>query len=299
MANIGTGELSNSIATIIGAEILGYLKANTVMARLVARDWDDEVATHGQVIKIPYGGSLQANTKAADTVVTLQTPSDAAYTVTLNQHKEVSFLLEDIGRALARPDWLTYYANTAVTVLAESIDAALTALYSGFSQSINATGGLGEDDFREARRLLNSAKAPISQRFAALHEDAEYELLGIDKATNRDYVESLGSKAAEGYTGRFMGFDIFMNQQIAVASAEAKNLFFQRNAMVLAMRPLPADAERFGGAIQSVVSEDGMGVRVTMSYNPNHLGVQVTVDVLYGVAELRDSHGVTVRTAEI
>jgi hypothetical protein len=47
------------------------------------------------------------------------------------------------------------------------------------------------------------------------------------------------------------------------------------------------------------MDEDGMGLRTTVSYNADHLGVQVTIDVLYGVAELRDNHGVVVRTTEI
>ena len=298
MANIGTGELSNSIATIVAAEALGYLRANTVLARLVNRDYDNEVATHGQTIDIPFTGSLSVNDKAADTVVTLQTPSDSKVSVTLNKHKEISFLIEDIGRALARPNFLQAYMADAMQVLAEQIDGDLAALYSGFSQSIDATTGLGEDDFREARRLLNSAKAPIGQRYAVLHEDAEFEALGIDRVVNRDYAESLGSMAADAFTGRFGGFDIFMDQKIATATSEAKNLFFQRNAMVLATRPLPP-APQNTGVIQAVMDEDGVGLRTTVSYNPSHLGVQVTIDVLYGVAELRDNHGVVVRTTEI
>ena len=298
MANIGTGELSNSIATIVAAEALGYLKANTVMARLVARDWDNEVAVHGQTIDIPFTGALSVNDKAADTAVTLQTPSDSKVSVTLNKHKEVSFLIEDIGRALARPNFLPAYMEDGMKVLAEQIDADLTALYSGFSQTIDATLGLGEDDFREARRLLNSAKAPLMDRFAVLHEDAEFEYLSIDRAVNRDYAESLGSAAAGAFTGRFMGFDIFMDQKIAVAATQAKNLFFHKNAIVLATRPLPP-APQGAGVVQTVMDEDGLGLRVTLSYNPDHLGVQVTIDVLYGVAELRDNHGVVVSTAEI
>lgn len=298
MANIGVGELSNTLATIIAAQALGYLKANTVMARLVARDWDTDVATHGQVIKIPYGGSLSVNDKAADTAVTLQTPSDAVYTVTLNKHKEVSFLIEDIGRALARPDWLTRYMEDGMMVLAEQIDGDLTALYSGLSQSINATVALGEDHFRTGRKLLNTAKAPMGQRYAVLHEDAEYEALGIERIINRDYAESLGSMAANAFTGRFMGFDIFMDQKVVVTGSECKNLLFHRNAFVLATRPLPP-APANSGVVQTVMDEDGVGLRVTVSYNADHLGVQVTIDVLYGVAELRDSHGVTLRTADL
>lgn len=301
MANsntIGVGEFDNTIATIIAAQALGYLKANTVMARLVARDWDNDVATHGQVISIPYGGSLSVNDKADDATVTKQVVEDAVYQVTLNKHKEITFIIEDIARALARPDWLMRYMQDGLMVMAEQIDSDLTALYSGFSQTIDASSGLGEDDFRGARRLLNAAKAPLGQRYAVLHEDAEYEALGIERIVNRDYAESLGRMAADAFTGRFGGFDIFMDQKIAV-STTCKNLFFQRNAMVLATRPLPNDAARFGGATQVVMNEDGMGLRVTMSYDTDYLGPKVTIDVLYGVAELRDNHGVVVSTAEI
>lgn len=298
MANITTGELSNSIPTVIAAQALGFLKANTVMARLVNRDWDSAVATYGQTVLIPYGGSLSVNNKSTNTVVSLQTPSDAAYTVTLNKHKEVSFLIEDTARAFSSPNWLTTYTNNAMAVVAEAIDADLTALYSGLSQTIDATTGLAEDDFRNARRLLNAARAPIINRRAVLHEDAEYEALGIEKVVNNAYSESLGNMAANAFTGRFGGFDIFMDQMIAIAGGEAKNMFFHRDAMVLVTRPLPA-APASTGVVQRIMDEDGVGLRVTMSYNPNHLGVQITIDVLYGVAELRDSHGVVVRTTEI
>lgn len=295
---IGLTQLDDSIPTIVAAEALGYLKANTVLARLVARDWDNDVAQFGQTINIPYGGTLTANDKAAGTAITLNQAADAKYTVTLNKHKEVSFLLEDIGKALARPDWFSIYAEQAMKVMAEKIDADLAALYSGFSQTIDATAGLGEDDFRNSRRLLNSAKAPVSNRYAVLHEDAEYEALGIERIVNRDYAESLGNMAADAFVNRFGGFDIFLDQQVVVATTQCKNMFFHKNAMVLASRPLPP-APAGAGVIQSVMNEEGIGLRVTMSYSHDYLGMKFTVDCLYGVAELRDNHGVVVSTTEI
>jgi len=298
MANLTSTEFSNAIPTIVAAQALGYLKANTVLARLVARDWDNEVANYGQTVDIPFTGALSVNDKTENAVVTLQTPSDTKKSVTLNKHKEVSFLIEDYAKALARPDYLAQYITDAMAKVAEEVDGDIAALYSGFSQSVDATAGLGEDNFREARRLLNSAKAPLAQRVAALHEDAEYEFLGIERAVSRDFAESLGAAAANAFTGRFVGFDVFLDQKIATAGGEAKNLFFQRNAIALATRPLPP-APVGAGVIQRVMNEDGMGLRVTMSYSANYLGVQITIDVLYGVAELRDNHGVVVRTTEI
>ena len=70
MANITTSEVGDSLATIIAAEALGRLRSNTILSRLVARDWDNEVATHGQTVKIPFRGSLSVNDKSANTVYT-------------------------------------------------------------------------------------------------------------------------------------------------------------------------------------------------------------------------------------
>jgi len=296
--SIGTSQVGDTAPTVVAAEALGYLKANTVMARLVARDWDNEVAEFGQTISIPYGGSLSANDKQAGTAITLNQADDSVYQVTLNKHKEVSFLLEDIAKAIARPDWFSIYAEQAMAVMAEQIDDDLTDLYSGFTQTIDATTALGEDDFRNARRYLNSAKAPFANRFAVLHEDAEYEALGIERLVNRDYAESLGKAAADSFVNRFAGFDIFIDQQIEVSSSECKNMFFHKNAMVLASRPLALAPEDMGVA-QAVMAEDGIGLRVTMSYDHDYLGWKFTIDCLYGVAELRDNHGVVVSTSEI
>lgn len=296
---IGLNDETNaSIPTIIAAEMLGYLKANTVATRLVARDWDDDVAQAGQSVQIPFTGSLSVNDKSSDSTVTNQVPDDSSKTVTLDKHKEVTFVVEDVAEMFTRPSLLDSYAADAVAVLVEQMDTDILALYSGFSQTLDATAGLGEDDFREARRQLNAAKAPISNRFALLHEDAEYEALGIERIVNRDYAESLGQMAADSFVGRFGGFNIFMNQLVTIASTQAKNLFAHRNAIAMASRPL-AQAGPGLGVAQSVMDEDGIGLRVTLSYDTGYLGPKISIDVLYGVAELRDNHGVVVSTSEI
>lgn len=299
MANITTTQLDDSIPTIVAAEALGYLKANTVLLQLVRRDWENEVAQKGQTINIPFLGALSVNDKAVNTVVTLQTPGDTKVQLTLNKHKEVSFLIEDTARAFASHDALKGYMADSMKVLGEQIDSDIAALYSGFSQSVDATAGLIEQNVRESRRLLNAAKAPLIDRFLVLNEDADYEALGMEVIRNRDYQGDPAAIAVrDARLGRLYGFDIFMDQKIVTAGGEGKNLAFQRGAICFATRPLPP-APAGAGVAQTVMDEDGIGLRVTVSYSPNYLGVQVTVDVLYGVAELRDDHGVVVRTTDI
>lgn len=296
MANITTTQLDDSIATIVAAEALGYLKANTAMAKRVRRDWDTDVATHGQAVQIPFLGTLTVNDKAQGSAVTLQQPADTKATVTLNKHKEVSFLLEDYAKALARPNVLAGYMEDSMKVIGEQIDGDLLGLYATFSNSVDATAApLSKADFREARRLLNVARAPMSDRYAVISEDAEYAFLNITEATNRDYAEALGRAQSGQWTHNFMGFEVVMDQCVPSVSSEHKNLFFHRSALVLVTRPLPP-APANAGVFQVVMDEDGIGLRVTISYNPDMMGVQVTVDVLYGVAVLRNNHGVVVRT---
>ena len=62
---------------------------------------------------------LSVNDKAANTVVTLQTPSTTGINVTLNKHKEVSFMIEDIAKMVTRPDLLMGYMEYGVAVIGE------------------------------------------------------------------------------------------------------------------------------------------------------------------------------------
>ena len=288
MTNTGKAELSDNIAK----QALEYLKANTVFAQLVARDWDNEVAQCGKTVDIRFPGALTANDKVANVGVKLQ-PSLTRH-VTLNKHEE-SFIIEDIGRAVARPDVLSGCIEDRIKIIAEAIDSDIAALYSRLSQTVDATTGLGVDGLRKASMKLREARALNSDRSFVFSEDAEHELLGIEKFVRRDY-QSLGSGPQTGLdgarAGSFMGFRCYMNQNVTY-SENWKNLAFHKNAFVLVSRPLPP-APPNAGVFQSVMNENGIGLRVTVSDNP---APQVTIDVLYGVAEKIDNFGVVVTTA--
>ncbi len=53
----------------------------------------------GDTIHIPEISNLTANDKAANTAVTLQTVSESSQTISIDQHKETSFMVEDIVKA--------------------------------------------------------------------------------------------------------------------------------------------------------------------------------------------------------
>jgi len=299
MANITTATAAAFIPEIWANRALEVLRANVVLAKLVTKDTDVAAFQFGDVLHIPYPGTFTAQDKAANTAVTLQTPTGGAdLSVTLNKHKEVSFLIEDPARAQSNQELMDRYIMAAVPALGEAIESDLFALYSGLSTSVGTSGtDISAATIRSARKVLNDKRVPLSRRHLVVSPKDEIALLGdTDLAT---YFANARSEAiAQGAIGELYGFTIWMSQLVPVVTGtpnSTKNLAFHPEFSILAMRSLPEPPA--GSGVRSVSLRDpesGLVIRVTSAYNPTYLGVQVTLDVLYGVAELRDAAGVVV-----
>jgi hypothetical protein len=150
----------------------------------------------------------------------------------------------------------------------------------------------------EARRVLNAAKVPMAGRNAVWHEDAEANLLATEQFTRGNWAPENATALREAELGRKYGFTHYMDQQVVVVPTDLMNILFHRDAFVAAFRPLPAVPDGLG-ARSTVMNEDGVGLRVTWSYNPSFLGVQVTIDILYGMAVMRPEFGVVIKSPEV
>lgn len=298
MSNVTPTSAAEFIPEVWAQEALLALRSKLSLAKLVTRDTDVAAEfTAGDILHIPVPGTLSANTKTAGSAVTLQAPNDSEVTVTLSNHKEVSFLIEDVTAAQANQSLRQRYMANAVIPLANAIEDALFALYSGFSTSTGTTGtDLTASSIRSARKKLNDNNAPDEGRALIVSTKDEVSILG--DSTLADYfANARAAGVAEGSIGRAYGFDVYTSNRVPVVAGSpdsTKNLAITPEAMILAMRSLPT--EQVPGAERMVVTdpESGLSIRVTAAYNASYLGVQVTLDVLYGVAELRDLCGVVV-----
>lgn len=299
MANITTTTASAFIPEVWANRALEVLRANVVLAKLVTKDTDIATFQYGDVLHIPYPGTFTASDKTAGGAVTLQTPSGGAdISVTLNKHKEVSFLIEDPARAQANQDLMDRYINAAIPALAEAIESDLFALYAGLTNSVGTSGtDLTPAVIRAARKTLNDNKVPLSPRHLVISPKDEIALLG-NSDLSAYFANARSEAVAQGAIGQLYGFTVWMSQLVPVVSGtpnSTKNLAFHPDFAILAMRALPEPPA--GSGVRSAVVRDpesGLVIRVTSAYNPTYLGVQVTLDVLYGVAELRDVAGVVV-----
>ena len=298
MADITRASAAAFIPQIWANTALEILRNRVVLAKLVTRDSDIAAFQVGDTLNIPYPGAFTANDKAANTAVTLQVPTATTTTVTLNKHKEASFLVEDAARATSNQDIIARYMEAAIVPIAEQIESDLLGLYSGFSNSVGTSGtDITAATIRSARKKLNDLKAPVDNRALVVSTKDEIAILG-DSTLQSFFAFAQAGTVKEGSIGRLYGFDVYASQLVPVVTGtpnSTKNLAFNPGAIILAMRGLP-DAPAGTGAQTAVVQDpvSGLSLRVTMAYNASNLGVQVTVDVLYGVAKLRDEKAVVV-----
>ena len=286
-----TSELQYHIPEVWANKALGYLPNYLNLVKTVTVDFDaDEIKRYGDIINLPVRGALTVNDKDANSDVTRQTPSDDSVTLTLSNHKEITFSPEDVARAFSKPDVIEGYMQDAALVLAESIEESLAELYASAGNTVDSTTALTLAALREGRRTLITEKVPQNAPLYAWIDEYGMEDLPLTDASVLGYA----APVIEGSIARLAGFNIFESQMVETSGTPSTYhcMLYSKDAMGLCVRPLPMDAESFGGAKQAVVNDarSGLSLRVTMSYDANALAPQITIDALWGVAVLRAEH---------
>lgn len=301
MANITKtlADTSGFIPQVWAQRALDVLRANIVLAKLVTKDTDFEPGWVGKTLNIGYPGTFTAGDKAADTSATVQTPTGGAtVAVTLNKHKYVDFIVEDVARAQASGELLDRYINPAIIAIAEVLESDLFALYAGLATSIGTSGtDITAALVRTARKTLNDAKVPKAGRFMVVSDKDEIALLG-DTNLSAYFANSKPDAIAEGSIGRLSGFDIYSSQLVPVVTGtpnSTKNLAGTKDMFILASRPFRDPPGQSGVQATTVVDPaSGLAIRVLSQYSMGDRGQRIGFDILYGVSELRDPCGLVV-----
>ena len=318
MSAITSVEVADVILKQIASQALQRLKANTVMTRLVNRQYEPMFANSGDTITIGLPSNFNVLNLPDGTAVTKQNPTTQKTQIVLNNHLHVSFQITDIAEVFTPVNVRTSNMSQALANLAEKIDASIiSAAYAGFTS--NAPVGAYNSTVTEAtvlnaRKALTKARVPKNEpKFLVVSTDAYTDLLnnprfteyqtrgrfasaGGSNAFGMDGNGADGSAIAMGGVGTIAGFEVYEDQVVPVTNTnETHNIAFSRDAIIFASRRLPIAPPGLG-VIQTFVEEDDMAIRVTMNYNPDILGSQITIDTLFGVGIGRNQFGVEVRS---
>ncbi len=298
VATLGTAELGNFIPEIWANTALEALRSKIVLAKIITKDTDVATFTVGDVLTIPVPGSFTTNDKAAGTAVTLQNPSADKVTVTLDKHKEVTFVIEDVARAQQNQDTMARYVTNAATAIVDKIETDLFGLATGFSTKKGSVGVAASASLlRSTMAALDTNKAPEEGRFFVVGPQARVDLLA-DTDLKEYFANSKPDALSKGALGEVYGLNAFMSQLVPSSGAGATGIAGTPEFGLLAMRSLPVTGAP--GVSQMTMRDpvSGLVIRQTASYDTDLLGVKVTIDVLYGFTELRDACGVMLTTTK-
>jgi hypothetical protein len=301
MSIITSANVANAIVKLVAVDALPALMGNLVMGNLVNRNYEPALAQAGDTINVPIPPTLVANNLAEGGTVQTQNPSLGNAQIVLNTHAEATFQIPDVTKVLAVPDLLRLYMQPAVIAIAEKIESDLLALSSQFTAN-SPTGGPGapvtEASLDAAETALFEAKVPASAaKYLVVDSNTYSQLRQIPRFSEYNTAGDAGLRAMiDGTVGKMKDFFIFRSQFVQKTGsgpAVTHNVAFAKDAIGLVVRRLPQPLPGTG-AIAEYAELGNFGIRVTMSYQPNTLAQQFTVDVLYGVGVLRNSFGVQV-----
>jgi len=298
---ITSANVASAIVKLVAVDALPALMGNLVMGNLVNRDYEPALAQTGDTINVPIPPTLVANNIAEGGTVQAQNPNLGNAQIVLNTHAEATFQIPDVTKVLAVPDLLRLYMQPAVIALAERIETDLLNLASQFTANtaVGTPGtALAEETIDAAETALFQAKVPASAtRYLVVSSNAYSALRQIARFSEFSTAGEAGLRALiDGSVGKMKDFFIVRSQFVPTSGSApviTENLAFTRDAIGLVVRRLPKPLPGTG-AVAEHAEMGNFGIRVVMSYQPNTLAQQFTVDVLYGCAVLRNKCGVQV-----
>lgn len=290
-----TTTAANFIPEIWMDEIRAFLKSKLVLGNFVKKF--NFIGKYGDTIHIPDLSELVANDKAASTQVTLQSPTETEFSMTISKHKDTSFVIEDVAKVQSKYDLRREYTMSAGYAIAKVQDTDLFALGSGLSNAVigsdgstawdptaNGNAGNGTDltdaGIRNAIELLDVEDVDGGDRGLFIHPSQKNVMLAISRFTEQAFYGS-GSSISSGEFGEIYGVKVYVTTQVPQVAATdtttlyRRNILMHKNAFVLAQQIAP---------------------RVQSDYILEYLGNLVVVDALYDVAMFRDNHGVAIYT---
>jgi hypothetical protein len=303
MGTITSTNVANAIVKLVAADALPVLVGNLVMGNLVNRDYEPVLAHAGDTINIPIPPTMVANNILEGGTVQAQNPSLGNAQIVLNTHVESTFQIPDVTKVLAVPDLLKVYMQPAVAAIAQRIESDLLNLYAGFTSNTPVgTAGtpITEAVVDAAETALFLAKVPaLEQKYMVVDANTYSAWRQIPRFSEYQSAGEAGLRAiVDGSIGKVKDFFVFRSQFVpktGTTPVNTHNLAFTKNALGLVIRRLPQPLPGTG-AIAEYAELGNFGMRVVMSYQPNTLAQQFTVDVLYGAGVLRNSFGVQVNS---
>jgi len=263
--------------------IYKYFERKTVFRGLI----DDYSAVFGgagfgDVLHVPEISLISASDKAAGSDVSYDATATTETQLTVNKHKYVAKLFEDVAEIQSQPDLVAKYSRMMGEALARQVDTDIWGELDGLNQSIDlsADNTLTAAIFESALANLGENDVPYMDGECSmvvnptLFADILNPAAGIAQYFIRNDAVGEGNKGLRsGMVGSLYGIDVYMSNTVSSSGTDGvvAGAIFHKTACAIAVQN---------------------EVRVQSDYSIDALGTKVVSDLLYGVKILDDSDNI-------
>ena len=281
---------ANFIPEVWVNEVRAFLRASLVLADHVKMIPFE--GRKGDTLHIPDVSELVTSVKAANTQVTLQSPTEDVFNLSITHHRESSFLIEDLLAIQNSYDLRSEYTKSAGYAIAKQLDTALGSLHSSLTTRVNGANAtyeavtaanaadITEAGLRGVIERLNTANVPDDGQWCLwIHPAQKNVLLAISRFTEYQMLGPGGMPIRTGQFGEIFGVPVYVSTQQSVTGSANPgvstgtgtahaNFLLHRDAIALAVQSSP---------------------RIQAQYKLEYLGWLFVVDVVYGYGIFRQS----------
>jgi hypothetical protein len=216
--------MANTILTsdILAREALMVLENNLVMGALSDRRYESEFSSgrQGDAIRVRRPSSFTAAefTNNGTATVSNQDGTELATTLTLEKLYDVSFMVTAKEMALSIDDFSSNLMKPAMAAMAQQIDDYILSKYieiGGMAEI--AAAGTGISTLAHIAAIvqrLNEQKAPMQGRSLVVSPSVMTQLFAVSEFAKSNERGDNGTALREASLGRFMGMDVYMDQNI-------------------------------------------------------------------------------------
>lgn len=298
------GDLAAVIPEIWPGLVMEELFAKAIAAKFFT-DLTEYMRDQGDIAHLAdvYSNAFSKQTQSTQGAeITTSSPAQVDVTLTVNTHDYVAFIIgdKDAAQLLRSFDFNQVYTKKAAGVLRHALEDALFGLWSGLSTNVvgDTATVLSDAEIRTAINALESTNFDTLDGDTAFffHPYTFYMQLG---ATAKYYDQGqrgplsaagfvasgmFGNGAKEvGLKGTLYGIPLYTSSRVVSGLQTYRNLLANKQAFGF--------ATQYQRSPLSSTSEEGR-VRAQTNYELRNLGWLTVVDMIYGVAELRDGAAV-------
>lgn len=230
---------------------------------------DELVADGGNKVNIPFMSSYDARDKSAGTAVTFDANTETEIELTINKHKYLAFIIEDIVKVQSNYNLAEAYRAAQKEAVLRAIDSDLAGLHASAGTNVSGGATVDDADMLAVVLALDLANVPQTERSGIVGAKVMGDLRAVNRYSVFDQTGKEGlAVSGGGLVTTAYGFELSMSNNVVDDTTNTHNLFFHKSAMSLALQLKPT---------------------YKMEDSVDYIGVKSVLHTIYGVAVERSA----------